>query len=358
MNLDQLNKQILPPDEHAAAEAQRRWDNVAKPLGSLGLLEDTIVKIAALTGSADVCLSKRAVPVLCADNGVVCEGVTQTGQEITGLVAASILRHGSSVCRMAAVANADVFPVDMGMIAPVEGVGGPRVAAGTQNIARGPAMTRAQAVCALEAGINLVREYKEKGYHILLTGEMGIGNTTTSSALCAALLGLPPEEVTGRGAGLSDAGLSRKLAAINAALSVNASALGDPLDTLAALGGFDIAGMAGIFLGGALYRVPMLIDGFISAVSALAAVRLCPRSACAMLASHVSAEPAGHRVLAELGLKPLICAEMRLGEGTGAVAALPLLDMALTVYTSSASFATIGMDNYTPQEEGASCGSC
>lgn len=358
MNFTELNERILPPDETAAAEAKRRWDNVAKPLCSLGLLEDAVIKIAALTGDPSVRLSKRTVLVMCADNGVVREGVTQTGQEVTGLVAASILRKGSSVCRMAAVANADVVPVDMGMAAPVPGVCGPRIAAGTQNIAEGPAMTRDEVVRALEAGMSLAREYKEKGCDILLTGEMGIGNTTTSSALSAALLSTDAETVTGRGAGLSDEGLSRKVAAVKKALAVNKAALSDPLDTLAALGGFDIAGMAGVFLGGALYRIPVLIDGYISAVAALAAARICPRARCAMLSSHVSAEPAARSVLSALGLKPLICAEMRLGEGTGAVAALPLLDMALAVYTTSSSFANIGMDCYTPQEGTASCVSC
>lgn len=355
MDFSELNERISPSDESAMTEAKRRWDNVAKPLGSLGLLEDAIIRIAGINGNADVCLSKRAVLVLCADNGVVREGVTQTGQEITGLVAASIRQGGSSVCRMAAAANADVFPVDMGMVEPVPGVSGPRIAAGTQNIAEGPAMTREQAVCALKAGMALAREYKEKGYHVLLTGEMGIGNTSTSSALCAALLHLPVEEVTGRGAGLSDAGLVRKISVLKRALATNASELKDPLGALSSLGGFDIAGMAGIFLGGALYRMPVMIDGFISAISALVAAKLCPRAVCAMLPSHVSAEPAGRAVLAALSLKPLICAEMRLGEGTGAVTALPLLDMALAVYTSSASFAHIGMEGYTPQGGESQC---
>lgn len=349
MDLQQLCARIAPPDEGAMAEARRRWDGVAKPLGSLGLLEDAVVRIAGLTGSADVRLDRRTVLTLCADNGVVCEGVTQTGQEVTGLVAASLLRGGTSVCRMAAVARAAVEPVDMGMAARVPGVSGPHIADGTRNIAAGPAMTQAQALAAIEAGVELVKSHRAAGCDVLLTGEMGIGNTTTSSALSAALLGLPVEEVTGRGAGLSDAGLDRKIAAIRRALAVNRAALGDPLSALAALGGFDIAGMAGIFLGGALCRVPVMIDGYISAVAALVAARLCPQAVCAMLPSHVSAEPAGLRVLRELGLKPLICAEMRLGEGTGAVAALPLLDMALAVYHSSASFAALGMDGYTPQ---------
>ena len=349
MDFSAVAGQIAPPDAAAMAEARRRWDAVAKPLGSLGLLEEAVVRVAGLTGDPDVRLDRRTVLTLCADNGVVREGVTQSGQEVTGLVAASLLRGTSSVCRMAQAANAAVTPVDMGMAARVPGVNGPHLADGTADIAEGPAMSIPQAEAALAAGMALAKEQKAAGCHILLTGEMGIGNTTTASALSAALLDLPAEEVTGRGAGLSDAGLARKIAVIRRALAVNSGALRDPLAALAALGGFDIAGMAGLFLGGALYRLPVLIDGYISAVAALVAARLCPGAVCAMLPSHVSAEPAGRRVLAELGLKPLICAEMRLGEGTGAVAALPLLDLALAVYRSSASFESIGMAGYTPQ---------
>jgi nicotinate-nucleotide--dimethylbenzimidazole phosphoribosyltransferase len=197
--------------------------------------------------------------------------------------------------------------------------------------------------------MELVRDFRSRGYDILATGEMGIGNTTTSSAVCAVLLGCPVIEVTGRGAGLSDEGLFRKLNAIERGISVNQPNPEDALDVLSKLGGFDIAGLTGVFLGGAVYRVPILIDGFISAVAALVAVRLCPRAGCAMFASHVSAEPAASLILRELQLKPLIQAEMRLGEGTGAVCALPLLDMALAVYNGMSTFSQIGMESYKPQ---------
>ena len=337
---------IPPPDEKAMRAAVDHWNGIAKPIGSLGLLEDAVTQIAGLTGDPRVKLGKRAVLVMCADNGVVAEGVTQTGQEVTALVAGNMVKHDSSVCRMAEVAHAEVFPVDMGMIAPAEGVRDCHILRGTGNIARGPAMTREEAERAVQTGIDLVGELKAQGYSVIATGEMGIGNTTTSSAMLAAFLGCAPAEVTGRGAGLSDEGLRRKIAAIDSALRVNRPDPTDGLDVLAKVGGLDLAGICGTFLGGAIHRVPILIDGFISAVGALAALRIAPECRCAMLAAHVSAEPAAKMVLDELGVNPLITAGLRLGEGTGAVAALPLLDMALAVYDGMVTFENIGMEAY------------
>ena len=349
MNFINLNASIQVPDTAAATAARARWDHIAKPLGSLGLLETAVVRIAGLTGSPNVCLEKRAALVLCADNGVVAEGVTQTGPEITALLAGNMVKGETSVCCMAKNAHADVIPVDMGMLHPVPGVLNRRIAAGTQNMVQGPAMSKDQALQALQTGIDLVRDLKESGYKILATGEMGIGNTTSSSAVCAALLDMPVPAVTGRGAGLSNQALSHKISVIQRAIAVNRPNRGDALDVLSKLGGFDIAGLSGVFLGGALYRVPVLIDGFISAVSALAALRLCPNSRCAMLASHCSAEPAAAMVLDALGLSAPIQAGLRLGEGTGALCMLPMLDMALSVYHEMSTFAGIGMAAYTPQ---------
>ncbi|MDR1217516.1 MAG: nicotinate-nucleotide--dimethylbenzimidazole phosphoribosyltransferase [Oscillospiraceae bacterium] len=346
--LHELIAGIRPPDAGAARAAARRWDNIAKPLGSLGLLEEFVIKIAGLTGDANVSIDKRAVAVLCADNGVVCEGISQSGSEVTMIVAGNLTRGMTSVCRMAAAAGVDVIPVDMGMAERPEfdGLIDCHVADGTRNIAAGPAMTRAQAEAAILHGAELARLCAQRGYKLIATGEMGIGNTTTSSAMASVLLGVPPESVTGRGAGLSDGALERKIEVVKRAIAVNKPRADDALDVLCKLGGFDIAGMAGIFLGGARYRVPVLIDGFISSVSALTAARICPGAVCAMLPSHKSGERACGAVLDALGLKPLIDAGMRLGEGTGAVAAIPLLDMALCVYRGSSSFSDIGMEAY------------
>lgn len=211
-------------------------------------------------------------------------------------------------------------------------------------------MSRQEALDAIKAGMELVQTYQKAGYSLLATGEMGIGNTTTSSAVTAVLLNLPVETVTGRGAGLSDEGLVRKQRAIRRALEVNAPDASDPLDVLAKLGGFDIAGMTGIFLGGALYRVPIVIDGLISSVAALIAARLCPAARCAMLASHCSAEPAAKQILNELGVHAVLDAGLKLGEGTGAVCLFPLLDLALAVYDGGTGFVDAGVEQYTVQE--------
>jgi nicotinate-nucleotide--dimethylbenzimidazole phosphoribosyltransferase len=345
--LSEILSQITAPDEAARAACLARWDGLAKPLGSLGLLEASLARIAAVTGSPDITLDRRTLLVLCADNGVVAQGVAQCGSSVTASVAQALAAGESTVCHMARCARCRVIPVDMGMadFPSTPGVWDRRVRNGTADITQGPAMTRAECVQAIELGAELVRECHESGSSIIATGEMG----TTSSALASVLLGKSPAEVTGRGAGLSDAGLTRKVAAIERALSLNRPDPADPVDIISKVGGLDIAGLCGVFLGGALYRVPVVIDGFISGAAALCAARLCPGATFALLASHVSAEPAGGLMLDALELSPLISAGMRLGEGSGAVAALPLLDMALAVYHSGQTFGRLGIDAYTPQ---------
>ncbi|MBP3866754.1 MAG: nicotinate-nucleotide--dimethylbenzimidazole phosphoribosyltransferase [Eggerthellaceae bacterium] len=345
--LDDIMAHIDPLDDEALAQARAKWNAVAKPIGSLGEFELMVEKIAGLTGSIDVDIGKRAVIVLCADNGVVAQGVSQSESDITTVIAGSVARGISSVCRMAQTSGTDAFSVDMGMKTPsdVEGVIDRSVARGTGDISLGQAMSRDQALEAVRTGIDLVGHFKDMGYKILATGEMGIGNTTTSSAMAAAFLRLPVEEVTGRGAGLSDAGLQRKIDAIERALAVNNPDPDDALDVLSKLGGFDIAGLAGMFIGGAVHRVPIVIDGFISALSAYTAAKLCPACTCAMLGSHVSAEPAARMLLEGIGVEPVIRAGLRLGEGTGAVLLFPLLDAALALYNGT-TFDATGIEAY------------
>ncbi len=348
--LNQLLSTISPADEAARAAAHAHWSGLAKPLGGLGALETLLEDAAALTGTARLAFPRRAVLVLCADNGVVAQGVSQTDQSVTRAVAQSLALRRTSVCQMANAARCEVVPVDIGMAgALVPGVQNCRIAAGTQDFTKGPAMTRAEALEAIARGIGLVRAQKAAGFSLLATGEMGIGNTTTSSAVAAVLLGRPVEVMTGRGAGLSDAGLARKRDAIRRGIAVNAPDAADPLDVLSKLGGFDIAGLAGVFLGGALEQVPIVMDGFISGVAALCAVCLCPAAAKAVFASHCSSEPAARLVLEALGKAPLLTAGLHLGEGTGAVASLPLWDMALAVYDHCYSFTEGGITPYTPQ---------
>ena len=349
MRLDDLLKSIVPADGKAKQQAQRRWDSIAKPLGSLGRLEEAVVRIAGMRGNPNFSLERRGLVIMCADNPVVAEGVTQTGQEVTATVTENFTKGATSVCAMARVAKCDWFPVDIGVAANLGGCSGlihHKVAWGTKNLRWEPAMTREQAKEAICFGAQLALDLGEKGYQLLATGEMGIGNTTTSSAMTAVLVGCPVEEVTGRGAGLSTPALSHKVEVIRQAIDLHRPDPQDPLDVLSKVGGLDIAGLTGVFLGGALCHIPVLIDGLISSVAALCAVRLCPAALDYMLASHASNEPAGRMLLDALGLRPIICADMCLGEGTGAVALMPLLDMALTLYRDMSSFTEYNMEAY------------
>ena len=352
--LEQLIDSIRGPDEAAGALALMRWDSLAKPLGSLGLLEDMIVKLAALRGDADVSIEKRALLVFCADNGVVRQGVSQCGSEVTAKVACALAENRSTVSPMARLANCRVIPVDMGILdfTGCPGVLNCRVKNGTADISRGPAMSRRECLQAILAGAALAKKLAGEGSDLLLIGEMGIGNTTTAAAVTASLLGLDAETVAGRGAGLSDEGLSRKRAAIRTALHINDPDPSDPVDVLYKVGGLDLAAMCGAFLGAASCRVGAVVDGCISAAAALCALRLCPDAGGAMLASHVSAEPRGALLLDARGLEAPIRARMHLGEGGGAVALLPMLDLALSVYRSGQTFDRLGIDAYVPQGGG------
>ena len=341
MTLEEAIAKIKPLDHNAMEIAQKRWDSIAKPLHSLGKLETLLIQIAGITGNAEVDLSRRGLIAMCADNGV-----TQTGQEVTAIVAENFLKYDTSVGVMCKQNHAEIFPVDMGMVTDTKVRTDHKIAYGTQNMTKGPAMTREQAVKGLEAGIDMVRELNDKGYRILATGEMGIGNTTTSSAVASVLLKQPVEEMTGRGAGLTSEGLVRKINAIKKAIALNEPDPEDAIDVLAKVGGLDIAGMAGVFLGGAVYGIPVVMDGFISCVSALIAMRICPAARDYILASHVSNEPAAHLILENMGKEAIIHADMCLGEGTGAVALFPILDLAAAVYHSMSTFDDIHVEQY------------
>lgn len=350
--LARLLGDIMPPDEAARAACKARWDAVGKPLGSLGLLETDTQKIAALTGSAKLDLSARTLLVFCADNGVVAQGVSQCGNEVTGFVTRALAEGRSSACTMARVARCRVQPVDMGVHGlvgeEIPGLVRCRVMDGTADFTQGPAMTRTQALQALLAGAALARQQAEAGCRLLLIGEMGIGNTTTSSAIAAVLLGVPVEQVTGKGAGLSSAGLEKKILVIKEAIAKHQPDPEDALDVLSKVGGFDIAGLVGIYLGCAREHMPAVVDGFISGVAALAAVRMNPLVKGYLLPSHVSKEPAGQMILDALGISPLLTCNMCLGEGTGAVAMLPVLELGLSVYTRMSTFGQIDLEAYQP----------
>ena len=349
-NIYELISRIGAPDESAAAAARQRWDSLAKPLGCLGEMEDAVVRIAALTGTPEVSVSRRHLLVFCADNGVVAEGVTQCGSEVTAHVAAALAEGRSTVSPMARLAKCVVTPVDVGIrnFAGHPGVWERRVKNGTDDIALGPAMTRAECLRTMAAGADAVLTLAPET-DIFALGEMGIGNTTTACAVIAALLGRDPGELAGRGAGLSDAGLARKRKVIRRALDVNRPDPADPIDVLSKVGGLDLAALCGAFLAAAACRRPAVADGVGVSAAALCAARLCPAARNAMLASHCSAEPAARLTLEALGLHAPLNASMRLGEGGGAVMLLPLLDMALAVYHSGQTFDRLGIEAYTPQ---------
>ncbi|MBQ8687655.1 MAG: nicotinate-nucleotide--dimethylbenzimidazole phosphoribosyltransferase [Ruminococcus sp.] len=345
--MDRISR-IISTDAYAARAAHTQWNSIAKPLGSLGRLETAIEKIAAVQGCADVKLNNRQVVVMCADNGVVCEGITQSDSTVTAICAAAIAEGTSNINCMAEAFGAKVTAVDAGMNCDVDH---PRLlrkktAYGTKNIASGAAMHISEAEQAISYGMDIVRDLKQTGTDIIVTGEMGIGNTTTSAAIASVLLGMPPRTVTGRGAGLDGAGLERKISVIEKAIAVNKPDADKPVELLAKLGGFDLAGITGLFLGGAVYHIPIVIDGMISAAAALLASKIHPLAREYMLASHTSGEPAGRLLLEKLRLSPLIQAEMRLGEGTGGILLLPLLDGALSVYRHSHRFENLPMERY------------
>lgn len=345
---DLLSLPIQAVDTVAAEEVKKQWDMIAKPLDSLGKFERIFAKIGAIQGTKDISIQKRAVLVMCADNGVVEEGISQSTKEITAIVAANMGKGITSVCRMARVAMADVIAVDIGIDAKetIPGILQKKVAFGTGNFAKEPAMTEQETLKAMKTGIDLVCDCKKKGYELLATGEMGIGNTTTSSAIAASLLPVSVEEVTGKGAGLDDAGLKRKRKVIKKAIAQHELFKKDAFTVLQCVGGLDIAGLTGVFLGGAIYRIPIVMDGVISAVAALLAARICPAAKDYMIASHMSREKCMEHIIKELALEPVLYADMALGEGTGAVMLFPMLDQVMAVYSENTTFSDIQIKQY------------
>ncbi len=348
MTLEETMQKIRPVDAAAMAAAKQHWDGLGKPLGSLGRLEKALIRIAGIQRTGDVHIDRKALVIMCADNGVVEEGVTQCGQEVTATVAENFLDEKSCVAIMCRRAGTKICPVDIGMAVDTPRVEKRKIAYGTKNMAKEPAMTREQAIAAIEVGIAKAEELHAQGYEMLATGEMGIGNTTTSSAMTAVYLGLDVETVTGRGAGLSSHGLQRKIHAIKQAIAVNQPDPEDPLDVLAKVGGLDIAGMCGLFLGGAAQQMPVVMDGFISQVAALTAVRLVPECADYILASHVSEEPGANILLKALEKDAFLTCGMRLGEGSGAVALFPILDFASDIYHKMSTFVQADIVEYQP----------
>jgi nicotinate-nucleotide--dimethylbenzimidazole phosphoribosyltransferase len=337
---------IRPPDTACAAHVQRLLDGKTKPPRSLGRLEDLACWIAGIQGATSPRISRRVLVIMAADHGVAAEGVSAYPQAVTAQMLRNFAHGGAAVCVLARHASADIQVVDMGVrVSPgdLPGVKNRRLGPGTDNFALGPAMPRETAQRALEIGVRLAGELAREGYQLVGLGEMGIANTTAASAVAAALLGLPPEAVTGRGTGVDEHGWRRKLSVIERALELNRPDREDPVDILAKVGGFEIAGLAGLTLGAAASGLPVLVDGFIAGVAALAAIRIAPAARDYLEASHGSVEP-GHRpVMDALGKRPLLDLDMRLGEGTGAALAMGLVDAALKLLEEMATFESAGV---------------
>lgn len=344
--LDRLK--LDKPDYKIYKKVLENWDSIAKPLDGMGRFETITAQIGAILGTDEIDLSKKAVIIMCADNGIVEEGVTQSGQNVTAAVAAQMGKGASSVGKMAAKVGADTIPVDIGINGKeqIAGVLNRKIRCGTRNFTKEPAMTREEVIKAIFTGMEIVSDCKKKGYHILATGEMGIGNTTTSGAVAAALLKCETDEVTGRGAGLCDEKLQRKKQIIAEAVKKYKLYEANPLTVLETVGGLDIAGLVGICIGGGIFHIPIVLDGVISMVAALLSERIAQGTIRYLIPSHKGKEPAVEKLMKELKLDPVIDGRMALGEGTGAVMMLSLLEMALCVYRKRTLFSDIKVEQY------------
>jgi len=340
--LSNIIEMIKPLDKEVMAQAQARQDMLTKPQGSLGRLEELSIQLAGIQGTPIPQIRHKAIITMAGDHGVVAEKVGNWPQEVTAQMVYNFLGGGAGINVIARQVGARIIVVDMGVATELETnpqLLSKKVAPGTQNICLGPAMTDEQAMRAVEIGIEIVRDEVAKGLDIVGTGDMGIGNTSASSAICAVITGKPVAEVTGRGTGITDEQLAHKVEVITRALAVNHPDPTQPLDVLAKVGGFEIGGLVGVMLAAAAHRIPVVIDGFISGAAALIATALAPGLKGFLISAHVSAE-AGHKSLLNyLGLKPLLDLGMRLGEGTGAALGIFLVETSTRILTEMATFA-------------------
>ena len=328
--------------------AQRRLDQLTKPPGSLGRLEELARDLCLMSGQCPPPVREAVIFTLAGDHGVVAEGVSAYPQVVTAQMVENFLNGGAAVNVLARHVGARVMVADFGIAGPYldrPGLLQRRVAPGTANLATGPALTRGQALAALEAGAALVEDERPRGLHLIGTGEMGIGNTTAASAVTAAITGLDAEAVTGRGTGVDDATWRRKVEVVKRGLAVNRPDGTDGLDVLAKVGGLELAGLAGVMLAGAAHRIPIILDGFIAGAAALAAVALKPEARHYLIAAHRSVEPGHGHVLAALGLTPYLDLGMRLGEGTGAALGIGLARAAVAILTEMATFKSAGVSD-------------
>jgi nicotinate-nucleotide--dimethylbenzimidazole phosphoribosyltransferase len=346
MELQTLISKITPLDSAAMAAAQARQACLTKPAGSLGRLEWLSCQIAGITGHAMPDIQQKSIITMAGDHGVVAEGVSAYPQEVTPQMVENFLNGGAAINVLARHIGARIVVVDMGVASPLKprpGLIDKKVAPGTGNIAVGPAMSREQALQSLLAGAEVAAAEIDRGADIIGTGDMGIGNTTPSAAIAAVLAHLTPTDLAGRGTGLDDAGMQRKISAVERALAVNQPDPKDPLGVLAKVGGYEIGGLAGVILATAARHRPVMIDGFISTAAAMLAVSLAPMARSYLIAAHRSAEKGHRMMLSWLGLEPLLILDMRLGEGTGAALGISLAEAACKVLREMATFDEAGV---------------
>ncbi len=341
--LDKTLDLIMPADRSLEKAIRAHLDDLTKPPGSLGRLEDIALQYCLATGRARPVLGRKKIFCFAADHGVVDEGVSAYPREVTPQMVMNMIAGGAAVNVLARHSGAELLVVDMGVDDPLEKADGlcrKKIRRGTDNIARGPAMSKEEAVRAIETGIGLAIEAASEGISLIGTGEMGIANTTPSSALFAAFLDCPAATVTGRGTGIDDEGLRKKVAVIERALEVNSARLTDPLGTLAALGGFEIAAICGLILGAASKKVPVVVDGFISSAGALTAIRMKKQAMDYLFFSHNSQERGHEAFFGQFGIRPILDLDLRLGEGTGAALAFPIIEAAVKIYNEMATFSS------------------
>lgn len=344
--LDETLRSITPVDCGMEAAVRAHLDDLTKPPGSLGRLEQIALQYCLVQGTVKPTLGKKRICCFAGDHGVADEGVSAYPREVTPQMVRNMLAGGAAINVLSRHAGADLVVVDVGVADPLEGAPGlcrRKVRSGTDNIATGPAMSVDEASAALATGIELAAQAGREGVTLLGTGEMGIANTTPAAALLAAFLECPPDVIAGHGTGVDEVRFLHKIAVIRRALDVNRARLGDPLGTLAALGGFEIAAICGLILGAAARRIPVVVDGFISSAGACAAVMLQPAVRDYLFFSHRSAERGHAEFFRRFGAEPILSLDLRLGEGTGAALAMPVIEGAVKVYNEMATFSAAGV---------------
>lgn len=344
--LNETVKSISPLDKSLTEAIQAHLDDLTKPPGSLGRLEELAMRYCLIRGTSTPTILKKKIFCFAGDHGVADEGVSAFPKEVTPQMVMNMISGGAAINALTRHANIELEVVDIGVAAPFEesvGLRREKVKSGTDNMAIGPAMSVAEATQALEVGIRLAQEAADDGVDLLGTGDMGIANTTPSAALFSAYLGIPAKDIAGRGTGVDDDGLQHKIDIINKSLVTNKDRLTDPLATLAAVGGLEIAGIAGLALGAAANRIPLVVDGFISTAGALAASMMNENVRDFLIFSHLSQEKGHGVILDKLGVRPILDLDMRLGEGTGAALTIPIIEAAINVYNEMATFSSAGV---------------